>query len=300
MKAKILGAVYGALVADAFALGGHWVYDVKEIKEAFASLNGFYDPLTSYHNAKKAGDFTHYGDQSLWLLESLSLEKEFSLSQFASRWLEYMSDYHGYLDGASSTTLENFQKGKSAFEAGSSSQDLSVVARIAPLALVYANNYSDLNRYALIQVKMTHNSAKVIAVTEFFTELLYRVLEGKTPTQALSEIEAKSKDKNILNWIKVAFASKENDTIETINALGQSCSVNGGCPGALHLILKYEDDYAEAMRQNVYAGGDSAARGMVAGMILGAYNGISSIPKEWISALNNKHRIEEYLSLLNA
>ena len=299
MKNSVLGAVYGALVADAFALGGHWVYDVAEIREAFPSLKGFYNPLTSYHNEKKAGDFTHYGDQSLWLLESLALEKEFSLSRFSSRWKEYMLEYKGYMDGASSTTLENLQNGKSALVAGSSSQDLSVVARIAPLALLYGDDYAELESYALLQVKMTHNSAKVLVATQFFTKLLFLVLEGKSPKEALNEIEATSEDKTILNWIKIAFASVEHTTLETINSFGQSCSVNGGCPGALHLILKYEDDYETAMRENVYAGGDSAARGMVAGMILGAHNGIDAIPKAWINALNNKNRIEKYLGILS-
>jgi len=61
--------------------------------------------------------------------------------------------------------------------------------------------------------------------------------------------------------------------------------------------VKYEDDYAEAMKQNVYAGGDSCARGMVAGMILGAYNGVDSIPVEWVSALNVKEHIVSYLEI---
>jgi ADP-ribosylglycohydrolase len=210
-----------------------------------------------------------------------------------------MQEYKGYIDGASSTTLGNLNKGKSNLEAGSNSQDLSVVARIAPLCLVYEKDYSQFLSAALLQVKMTHNSAKAIISTQFFTELLYLVLQGKSPRVALNEIEAKSEDKNVLNWIKVAFASMDNSTIDTINSFGQSCSVNGGCPGALHLILKYEDDYEEAMRQNVYAGGDSAARGMVAGMILGAHNGIDAIPKAWINALNNKDRIKKYLGLLS-
>jgi len=299
MQSNVLGAVYGSLVADAFALGGHWVYDVKEIKEAFPSLDELHNPLTDYHNAKKVGDFTHYGDQSLWLLESISLEKEFSLSNFSLRWQEYMSEYKGYLDGASSTTLQNLKNGKSPFEAGSSSQDLSVISRIAPLSLLYYDDKKEFLRYALLQAKMTHNSVKVIIATTFFTELLFLVLEGKSPKTALSEIEAKSEDKTILNWIKVAFASIDYETIETINGFGQSCSVNGGCPGALHLILKYEDDYAEAMRQNVYAGGDSAARGMVAGMILGAHNGVEAIPKAWMNALNNKNRIDKYLGMMS-
>jgi ADP-ribosylglycohydrolase len=60
-------------------------------------------------------------------------------------------------------------------------------------------------------------------------------------------------------------------------------------------MVKYEEDYAEAMRQNVAAGGDSALRGMLLGMILGAYNGLESIPREHRNALSSKARIDTYL-----
>ncbi len=46
MKTSVYGALYGALVADAFCLGGHWVYETSEIKEKFPDLSGFNDPIT--------------------------------------------------------------------------------------------------------------------------------------------------------------------------------------------------------------------------------------------------------------
>ena len=209
-----------------------------------------------------------------------------------------MKEYTGYIDGVSKATLENLNAGKSALEAGSSSQDLSVVGRIAPLALIYCNEQKEFEDAAVLQSKMTHNSDSVIETTRFFSQLLYLVLQGYTPKNSILAMLEASDDEMLVKWIKTALASVEHDTVEAIKSCGQSCSVKGACPSALHLILKYEDDYVEAMRQNVYAGGDSAARGMVAGMILGAYNGLEKIPKEWINALSSKERIEEYIGIV--
>jgi ADP-ribosylglycohydrolase len=299
MKDAVYGAVYGALIGDAFALGAHWLYDTDEIKESFPDYEHFHDPVTQYHGEKKAGDLSHYGDQTMWLLESIALEKDFSLASFATRWKAYMSEYKGYIDGASKTSLENLKAGKSPFESGSSSQDLSVVGRIAPLLLLYHDDEKALADSALLQAKMTHNSQVVVDAIRFFSHLLHLVLAGCSPTKAVEKILDETQSTSIQTWIKTALASREHDTLEAIHACGQSCNVKGGCPGALHLILKYEDDYAEAMKQNVYAGGDSCARGMVAGMILGAYNGLDNIPMQWREALNTKEHIASYLEVFS-
>ncbi len=299
MKSSVFGAIYGSFVADALSLGAHWVYDVIEIKEKFPEYDGYHDPITEYHVGKKAGDFTHYGDQTAWLLESISLENEFSLFSFSSRWREYMSDYKGYVDSASKTTLENLNSGLSPLEAGSTSQDLSVVGRMAPLALLYSDKQKELEDAAVLQAQMTHNSKSAIDSTRFFAQLLYLVFQGYTPKNSLLAMLNAADDPVIEDWIKVALASVEHDTTEAISSFGQSCNVKGGCPGALHLILKYENNFEEAMKQNVYAGGDSAARGMVAGMILGAYNRFESIPQRWIEGLSSKDRISSYIGAVN-
>ena len=43
------------------------------------------------------------------------------------------------------------------------------------------------------------------------------------------------------------------------------------------------------------AGGDSAARGMAVGMVLGAHLGVEAIPQEWIEGLKKREEIEELL-----
>ena len=63
----------------------------------------------------------------------------------------------------------------------------------------------------------------------------------------------------------------------------------------VHLIAKYENDLKEALIQSVMAGGDSAARGMLVGMVLGAHLGPESLPIEWVSELAVKKEIEALL-----
>ena len=65
-----------SLVADALSLGSHWIYSQREIAEKFGHIDGYSDPATSYHPGKRAGDFTHYGDQTMLLLRSLARRRK--------------------------------------------------------------------------------------------------------------------------------------------------------------------------------------------------------------------------------
>jgi len=47
---------------------------------------------------KSKGDFTHYGDQTFVLLESVGQTKGFELQDFATRWKRLFEDYKGYFD----------------------------------------------------------------------------------------------------------------------------------------------------------------------------------------------------------
>jgi ADP-ribosylglycohydrolase len=44
------------------------------------------------------------------------------------------------------------------------------------------------------------------------------------------------------------------------------------------------------------AGGDSAARGLVVGMILGAYQGMDGIDENWIEEMRERQTIEHCLN----
>ncbi len=63
----------------------------------------------------------------------------------------------------------------------------------------------------------------------------------------------------------------------------------------VHLVAKYENALEEALVQAVMAGGDSAGRGLVVGMVLGAHLGEQALPEQWISGLQRRGEILDLL-----
>ena len=85
--------------------------------------------------------------------------------------------------------------------------------------------------------------------------------------------------------IDKGLESVDLDSSSAIKELGMACSVDGALASTIHIIAKYEDDFRTAIIENVMAGGDSAARGMLIGMVLGGYLGVDSIPTEWLDGM---------------
>ncbi len=90
------------------------------------------------------------------------------------------------------------------------------------------------------------------------------------------------------------------DIIETVKSYGQACAVNGALPAAIFTALQLQDSLEEALVATVMAGGDSAGRAMVVGMLLGALHGITSIPVTWLAGLQCRAEVEASLESLGA
>lgn len=302
MKPNAAAAVWGALTADALALGAHWIYDTAQIDSQIGRVDRpMAPPPNSFHKTKQAGAFTHYGDQTMVLLTSLGEAGTFRLEAFASDWQAFFADYRGYFDHATKDTLKHFQAGRSPRESGSLSTDLSAVGRIAPLACLYAGDTQQLVEAARDQTAMTHNTADVVDSAEFFARTLALVLDGQPPLAALQTVQNEHFARAPFDrWMAEGLQSAPESTRSAIRRFGQMCDVGAGFPGVVHLIAAYETNLEEALIENVMAGGDSAARGLLAGTILGAGVGLEGVPAHWRNALVNRERIQEAIDLLAA
>ena len=295
MTTKQKAAVVGAFVADALSLGVHWVYNTGVIDKKFGRVEQYHDPLTSYHKGKQAGDFTHYGDQMLVLLESLSGSGGFDAARFAQLWRTFFSNYDGYFDQATKTTLKNMDAGSDLTQSASTSDDLAGASRMAALIAVYADDLDHLTQASRAQTAVTHNDDRVIQSADFFARTVFATLNGQSPLAAMEGLNKDLAGSPIASLIEMGLDSRDRDTRETIAEFGQMCSVEAGLPGAVHLIARYGDDYKAGMVENVMAGGDSSARGMMAGMVLAAANGMTAIPEAWRSGMTASQRISTLL-----
>ena len=122
--------VWGGLVADAATMGMHWIYNQKRIAVIANGKPEFFDcdPVnytpdkeesekTAYffvHEGKKAGDMSHYGEQSLVMLKALAKNSgTFSRRIFEDIFYQFFGpggEWVGYIDRPTEVTLYNYKK----------------------------------------------------------------------------------------------------------------------------------------------------------------------------------------------
>jgi len=301
MKEKPKAMVLGSFAADSLALGVHWIYNTRVIDKKFGRVDHFIKPeRPTYHPTKKRGEFTHYGDQTLLLLESVAECKGFNLTDFSKRWQRLFDNYDGYIDGATKGTLENLASGKPPTESGSGSDDLAGASRIASLVYFYRNDLQELIAGARAQTAFTHNNSAVIKSAAFFATIAYEILAGTAPLAAIEQAQKDEFHSDPFNeWIQMGLESAELDSRQAILDLGQMCEIPAAFPGVVHLIAKYENDLKAALVENVMAGGDSAGWGLLVGLVLGAHLGMEAIPVEWLNDMKAYRQIVDMLDKID-
>ena len=277
---KIKELVLSSLVSDAYSLGAHWIYDEKQLETLDLNWEELNEPKSIWHKGKVSGDFTHYGDQTLWLYNFLEDKKSFDVSQYVEYWKNKIESYNGYIDGATRETLENIKNG--VVPTGSPSTDSSIIGRITPLLLVSNTNEEFLQNVEKF-VTCTHNSNEAIVSSKFFASLLLKVLSGKGIEESILELKD-SFDTKIQSYIFNGMASKTDDTFTTIRSFGPACDIEGGFESVIHLLCKY-DNLKDMLIANAKAGGDTSSRAMIATMIFMAQKDkkLSQIPSSWLN-----------------
>ena len=290
LKDRQTGLLYGSYCADALSLGVHWIYDTNELAQKHGRIAHYKAPGgDSYHPHKQAGDQGHVGDQALCLLKFLTKEKTWNSSHFMDHWLGMWPDYNDYIDGATKSTLAQAQNQTDKTQAGSDSVEIAGPARIAPLVAFLSNSSeNEVVKVAVEQTMLTHRSKEAEESATFLAKAGYRLVHGASLLDTIKETAPE--------WaLQSANSVLSQNAVEAIAKLGPACSISSALPSVLYLALKHGDDIETALIENAMAGGDNCARGLALGMLLGAANGISSIPEHWVADLKSAKYLDQFL-----
>ena len=287
---KQSGLLYGSYCADALSLGVHWIYDTNELAQKHGRITQYKSPgADSYHPHKQAGDQGHVGDQSMCLLTFLTREKKWDDSSFMEDWISMWPDYNDYIDGATKATLANILNQTDKTQGGSDSVEIAGPARIAPLIVFLSNSSeNEVIKAAVEQTMLTHRSKEAEESATFLAKAGYRLIHGANLLDTLNETAPE--------WaLKKATNVLSENAVDAISQLGPACSISSALPSVLYLAIKHGSDTETAFIENAMAGGDNCARGLALGLLLGAANGVSSIPRTWVEELDTRKSLNELL-----
>ncbi len=253
-----------ALRADALNLGPHWVYDQAALAMAFPNgVTEPRDPISPYHPNRKAGQYTHIGDQTKFLADAT--QGGYSRAGWKEAWLTAMQSYDGYLDGATKATLETQA------ETPSSSNEFSVISRIAPI-IDLGLNLDETIAIAQDQAALTHGGDLIPEGVEFFVRVLFAVREGVDIEDAIYD-QAESGRYPKLKPAEAydqAYSADKTAFLEVAKEFGQACGFDSAFPLTLYFAINFSKSMNHAMTVNALAGGDTTARAMVLAQLIHA------------------------------
>jgi ADP-ribosylglycohydrolase len=299
VRERYAGLLYGALIGDSLALGPHWIYDQAEIARRWGRVTELQAATPDgYHPGRPRGAQTHYGDQTLVLLESIeACGGNFVMDDFARRWRGFWNESTAYRDHATKDTLAHLEEGRGLTRAGSDSTELGGAARIAPLLAALRNeDQPTIIAAARAQTALTHAAPATMDAAEFIARTVFLLMRGVTVSSALPMAATLPyRALRAEELLRRAQETRDLSTARAVEELGASCPLEKALPAVFAILLRHGEDLEGALEENVMAGGDSAARGLVLGTILGAAHGRRAIPARWSEALAARAKVEGFL-----
>lgn len=221
---------------------------------------------------------------------------------------EYASLYDGWLlavkelhhrRAPGNTCLSSLQsKERGTFEKPlNNSKGCGGVMRVAPAGLAYPKELSFKMgaKFAVI----THGHPSGYLSAGALAYIIVLIMEGSTLDEAVAGALAVLKDydghEECSMKLKEAVELVSSDLAdsEAIKIIGEGWVGEEALAIAVYCALKHCGDFRKAIIASVNHSGDSDSTGAIAGNILGAYLGLSSIPEDWVVRLELKEVIEK-------
>ena len=277
-RTRAFGAIMGAFVADAASAGLHWIYDVEEVRRLAAQSPEFRSlEKNPYHNRRRSGQLTHYGDHLCVALESLVERGGLDVEHYRMRYRERFgaADYDGYLDHATKRLLDT--------GVGADDDQAGCFTKLPALVACYLHD-PELEARLDEGIRATHDNADAVRYGVAAALGIRAAILGASPEDAVAAAAVGGAEE----LARAALAAGPDHVAFALQA-GQQCPVRNAFPTALH-AARVATGFKETVRQSILAGGDSAGRLFVAAAIRGAADGV---PLDWLGRLETRPEMEQ-------
>jgi ADP-ribosylglycohydrolase len=196
---RAAGAVMGALIGDALALGPHWYYDLDEMRRDYGDwITGYTDPKPHrYHAGLKAGQLSQAGLITTMLLRSVVETKEYDEDDFCRRLDEKLfPQLDGKpVNGPGGYTSQSIREAwrrrvvdkKSWKEAGGHADTTEAAERALVLAARYAQTPAKVARTVSANCILTQADEAIVAMTTAYCCVLAMLVRGEKLDSHLSD-----------------------------------------------------------------------------------------------------------------
>lgn len=307
MNSKQKDSALGVLIADAAALGLHWLYDLERMHKVVAGGDPtFFTPNPDHyegqvgyfaHAGKLTGEQSHYGESYLLNMRHLSEQGKFDTLKFQQDFIACFGpggSFNGYIDKPTRATLDNLKLID--VNAQPSGADDRQVPALTPVSALCASYPADELSDAVIEnaIRVTNNNDLAVSCGLYFSKVLQAVLNGDSITDSFATTEAPDE---IKEKMFEAISMKAVEIDSAAGVLGQSCDLKDTMPLSAY-ILSHSANFKQAAEMNVLAGGDSCGRAMMLGAIAGANYGLGGtqgIPHAWLLRLKRQQEVAALL-----
>lgn len=297
-----VAAMMGALVADAAALGLHWIYEPARIAEiaerkgtaAFTPVrSAHYEGVKAYfaHGARARGMSSQYGECLRLAMQVMDAHgRAFDMAAYQAAYAGHFGmggAYVGYIDRPTRAAVTNILN-EVVSPSGTEDDQLPALATL-PAVVAVLQGQSDMDSAVSDAVSVTNTDTGAVAYAKMFAGLLEDVIDGTEVPVALRRA-ADGAAGEMGELLRAALDAPEASSVAYGEVTGRACHLHQGLPLAFHIMAR-ADDYADAIERNILAGGDSCGRAIAIGAVMGAGAGVVGLPFRWTALLDDNAKL---------
>jgi len=306
VRNRVLGAVLGAAIGDALGAPVEFIGSVAEIRQRFGAdgVQGY----VSYSGAGRARHARYTDDTQMaeavlrGLLDSRAggADLDGTMLAIAERFVTWNHSPQGGHRAPGNACLSGcgaLARGVPWREAGGpTAGGCGSVMRAYPFGLVFANDPERAATWAAEHSRMTHADPIALASCAAMAKGIALLVGGRTEGVLDEMIAAAGTHSGKTASMMQRAIDEAADGIGpdvTLDRL-RSWAAHEAIAAGVYLLARHPDDTPSAILEGANTPGDSDSIATIVGALLGARNGLESIPSEWV---RDVERSSELLAL---